>query len=133
MSFAFTIARGKTHLEFLTLGKADIGVNSWNLEVFERDSVARKANDKTNEHSGLIRGVPLELDYREIEHHLENNVTDKKERRIVKADKTALQTVKLSFLSKQLCDKVTSTRRVRKTRKKNHLLLQMPEVWPHEQ
>ena len=31
-------------------------------ESFGGDSVARKANDKTNEHSALIRGVPLEYE-----------------------------------------------------------------------
>ena len=106
--YAFTTARGNTHLEFLTVEEADNILKSWNPEFFGGDSVARKANDKTNEHSALIRGVPLELDNNEVEQHLHNNFPGVKARRFVKADKTALQTVKLSFPSKLLYDKATS-------------------------
>ena len=106
--YAFTTARGNTHLEFLTVEEADNVLKSWNPEFFGGESIARKANDKTNEHSALIRGVPLELDNNEIEQHLDNNFPGVKARRFVKADKTALQTVKLSFPSKLLYDKATS-------------------------
>ena len=87
--------------------EADDVLKSWNPEFFGGVSVARKANDKTNEHNTLIR-VPLELDNNEIEQHLDNNFPGVKARRFVKADKTALQTVKLSFPSKLLYDKATS-------------------------
>ena len=73
--YAFTTARGNTHLEFLTVEKAATVLKSWNPEFFGGDSVARKANHKTNDHSALIRGVPLELDNNEIEQHLDNNGT----------------------------------------------------------
>ena len=45
----------------------------WNPDIFGGDSVARKANHKTNDQSALIRGVLLELDNNEIEQHLDNN------------------------------------------------------------
>ena len=106
--YAFTTARGNTHMEFLTVEEADNVLKSWNPEFFGGESIARKANDKTNEHSALIRGVPLELDNNEIEQHLDNNFPGVKARRFVKADKTALQTVKLSLPSKLLYDKATS-------------------------
>ena len=106
--YAFTTARGNTHLDLLTVEEADNVLKSRNFEFFGGDSVARKANDKTNEHSALIRRVPLELDKNEIEQNLDNNFPGVKARRFVKADKTALQTVKLSFSSKLLYDKVTS-------------------------
>ena len=106
--YAFTSARGNTHLEFLTVEEADNVLKSWNPEIFGGDSVARKANDKTNEHSAFIRGVPLELDNNEIAQHLDNNFPSVKARRFVNADKTALQTVKLPFPLKLLYDKATS-------------------------
>ena len=106
--YAFTTARSNTHLEFLTLEEADNVLKSWNPEFFGRESVARKTNDKRNEHSGLIREVPLELGNNEIEQHLDNKFPGVKARRFVKADKTALQTVNLSFPSKLLYEKATS-------------------------
>ena len=51
--YDFTTARGNTHLEFLTVEEADIVVKYWNPELFGGDSVARKVNDKRNEHSAL--------------------------------------------------------------------------------
>ena len=71
--YAFTTTRGNTHLDLLTVEEADNVLKSRNPEFFGADSVARKANDETNEHSALIRGVPLELDNNEIEQHLDNN------------------------------------------------------------
>ena len=95
-------------MEFLTVEEADNVLKSWNPDFFGRDSVARKANDKTNEHSALIGGVRLELDNKKIEQHLDNKFPGEKARRFVKADKAALQTVKLSFPTKLLYDKATS-------------------------
>ena len=51
--YVFTTARGNTHLKFLTVEEADLFLKSWNPEFFGEKSVARKANDKTNEHSAL--------------------------------------------------------------------------------
>ena len=53
--------------------EADNVLKSWNPEFFGGDSVARKANDETNGLSALIRGIPLELDNKEIEQHLDNS------------------------------------------------------------
>ena len=100
--YAFTTARGNTHLEFLTVEEADIVLESWNPDFFGGDSATRKANNKTNEHSALIRGVPLKLDNNEVAQHLDNNFPGIKARRFVKAVKLALQTVELSFPSKLL-------------------------------
>ena len=79
--------------------EAEIVLKTLNPEFSEGDSVARKANDKTNEHSALNRGVPLEFDNNEIQQHLDNNFPGIKARRFVKADKQ-LYKVKLSFPSK---------------------------------
>ena len=67
--------------------EADNVLKSWNPEFFGGDSVARKANDKTNELSALIRGVPIEIDNNEIQQHLDNNFPGVKAIRFVKATK----------------------------------------------
>ena len=56
--YAFTTARGNTHVEFDTVEEAEIVLKSRKPEFFGRNLAARSANDKTNEHSALKRRVP---------------------------------------------------------------------------
>ena len=46
--YVFTTARSNKTLELLTIEEADIVLKSLNIELDGGDSVARKANDKTN-------------------------------------------------------------------------------------
>ena len=77
-------------MEYLTVEEADTFLKFWNSEFFGVDSVARKADDKTNEHSAFILGVPLDLNNKEIEQHLDNNFPGVKTRRFVNADSETL-------------------------------------------
>ena len=98
--YAFTTARGSIHSEFTTPEEADSVLQGWRAEFFGADSSARRASDRNEQHSAVIRGIPLEKSDSDMTSALTDNFPGVRIRRFVKSDGKPLQTVKLTFPQK---------------------------------
>ena len=98
--YAFITARGSIHLEFTIPEEADCNLQGWTDEFFSGDSSARRTSDRNEQHSAVIRGVPLEVSDSDLTSALTDNFPGVRIRRFVKSDERSLQTVKLTILSK---------------------------------
>ena len=96
--YAFITARGSIHLEFTTPEEADCVLQGWKAEYFGGDSSARRASDRKEQHSAVIRGVPLEVSDSDMTSALTHTFPGVRIRRFVKSDGKSLQTVKLVSL-----------------------------------
>ena len=106
--YTFITARGSIHLEFTTPGEADCSLQGWRAEFFGSDSSARRASDRNEQHSAVIRGVQLEVSDSELTSAHTDNFPGVRIRRFVKSHGKSLQTVKLTFHSKAQFDKATA-------------------------
>ena len=61
MVVAFNTARGNIHLEFLSSEEADEVFNSWRPNYFGTKTTIRKAGERSDRRSAVIKGVPTEL------------------------------------------------------------------------
>ena len=106
--YVFITARGSIHLEFTTPEKADCVLQGWRAELFGGDSSARRASDRNEQHSAVIRGVPLEESDSDMTSAPTDNFPGVRIRRFVKSDGKSLHTVKRTFPSKAQFDKATT-------------------------
>ena len=106
--YAFITARGSIHLEFIAPEEADCVLQGWRAEFFGGDSSARRASDRNEQHSAVLRGVPLEVSDSDLTSALTDNFPGVRIRRFVKSDGKTLQTVKLTFPSKTQFDEATT-------------------------
>ena len=105
--YAFITARDSIHLEFTTPEEADCVLQGWRTEFFGGDSQVRRASDRNEQHSAVIRGVQLEVSDSDMTSALTDNFPDVRIRRFEKSDKQSLQTVELTYPSKTQIDKAT--------------------------
>ena len=106
--YAFITARGSIHLESTTPKEAECVLRGWRAEFFGGDSSARRASDRNEQHSAVIRGFPLEVSNSDMTSALTDNFPGDRIIRFVKSDGKSLQTVKLTFPSKAEFDKATT-------------------------
>ena len=75
--------------------------------IFWSDLSVRRASERNEQHSAVIRGVPLEISDSDMTLALTDNFPGARIRRVVKSEWKSLQTVKLTFPSGAQFDKET--------------------------
>ena len=80
-------------------------MQGWQAELFGVDSSVWRVDDRNEQHSAVIRGVPLEVSDSDMTSALSDTFQGVGIRRFVESDGKSLQTVKLTFPSKAQLDK----------------------------